>query len=617
MGMIGKLLRGIWRGLDGLRRVLQLVFMLALMALVFGAMRKSLPALPHDGALVVHPSGRIVEELAGNPVQRAFDEASGQADPETLLWDLTEGIRAATTDSRVKLLLLELDDLQSASEPVLEEIARELKAFRASGKRIIAHGNSFTQAQYYLAAQADDIWLDPQGMVLLDGYGRYGTYLKGAIDKLSIDVHVFRVGRYKSAVEPYTRSDMSADDREEARAYLGGLWQGYLTAVAAARGIEPAALKDYADKFVPAVEAVQGDTAKLALERKLVTELVDDATAERKLVELVGEENEGDGFKAIAFHDYLTVQKAERTLHKAPKSNDRIDVIIASGEILDGEQDPGAVGGVTAARMLREARRDDDVKAVVLRIDSPGGSVFASEQILREVVELQQAGKPVVASMGGVAASGGYYIAAKADKIIASATTITGSIGIFAVFPTADRALGKLGITVDGVGTTPLSGAMRLDRPLDAAVGRFVQTSIEHGYRQFLNHVAAGRDKSVEEIHEVAQGRVWIGNDALANGLVDSLGGYDDAVKAAAELAMLKEGDYRVQRVAPEMDWTQRLAMRLKMSVARLAGQVLGSQNTSVMALLGHFSPLQKGLLRLQQMSRPGEAYAYCFCTPE
>ena len=617
MGMIGKLLRGIWRGLDGLRRVLQLVFMLALMALVIGAMRKSLPALPHDGALVVHPSGRIVEELAGNPVQRAFDEASGQADPETLLWDLTEGIHAAASDSRVKLLLLELDDLQSASEPVLEEIARELKAFRASGKRIIAHGNSFTQAQYYLAAQANDIWLDPQGMVLIDGYGRYGTYLKGAIDKLSIDVHVFRVGRYKSAVEPYTRSDMSADDREEARAYLGGLWQGYLTAVAAARGIEPAALKDYADKFVPAVEAVHGDTGKLALERKLVTELVDDATAERKLVELVGEENEGDGFKAIAFHDYLTVQKAERTLHKAPKGNDRIDVIIASGEILDGEQDPGAVGGVTAARMLREARRDDDVKAVVLHIDSPGGSVFASEQILREVVELQQAGKPVVASMGGVAASGGYYIAAKADKIIASATTITGSIGIFAVFPTADRALSKLGITVDGVGTTPLSGAMRLDRPLDPVVGRFVQTSIEHGYGQFLTHVATGRDKSVEEIHEVAQGRVWIGSDALGKGLVDGLGGYDDAVKAAAELAMLKEGDYRVQRVAPEMDWTQRLAMRLKMSVARLAGQVLGSQNTSVMALLGHFSPLQKGLLRLQQLSRPGEAYAYCFCTPE
>lgn len=617
MGMIGKLLRGIWRGLDGLRRVLQLVFMLALVALVIGAMRKSLPALPHDGALVVHPSGRIVEELAGNPVQRAFDEASGQADPETLLWDLTEGIHAAASDSRVKLLLLELDDLQSASEPVLEEVARELKAFRAAGKRIIAHGNSFTQAQYYLAAQADDIWLDPQGMVLLDGYGRYGTYLKGAIDKLNIDVHVFRVGRYKSAVEPYTRSDMSADDREEARAYLGGLWQGYLSAVGAARGIEPAVLKQYADQFVPAVEAAQGDTAQLALKSKLVTELVDDAAAERKLVDLVGEENEGDGFKAIAFHDYLTVQKAERTLHKSPKGNDRIDVIIASGEILDGEQDPGAVGGVTAARMLREARRDDDVKAVVLRIDSPGGSVFASEQILREVSELQQAGKPVVASMGGVAASGGYYIAAKADKIIASATTITGSIGIFAVFPTADRALGKLGITVDGVGTTPLSGAMRLDRPLDPVVGRFVQTSIEHGYRQFLGHVAAGRDKSVEQIHAVAQGRVWIGNDALANGLVDSLGGYDDAVKAAAQLAMLKDGDYRVQRVAPEMDWTQRLAMRLKMSVARLAGQVLGSQNTSLMALLGHFSPLQKGLLRLQQMSRPGEAYAYCFCTPE
>lgn len=617
MGIIGKFLRGIWRGLDGLRRVLQLVFMLALLALVFGAMRKSLPHLPHEGALVLQPSGRLVEELSGNPVQRAFDEARGQGEPETLLWDLTDAIHAAAADRRVKLLVLELDGLEGASQPALEEVARELKAFRTAGKQIIARGSSFTQAQYYLAAHADSIWLDPMGMVLIDGYGRYGNYFKGALDKLSIDVHVFRVGRYKSAVEPYMRNDMSADDREEARAYLEGLWQGYLKAVAAARGIEPAALKAYADGFAQAVEGVRGDTAKLALDRGLVTELVDDASAERKLIELVGEEDDGEGYRAMSLGDYLTVQKAERQLHKAPKGKDRIEVVIASGEILDGEQDPGTVGGLTAAHVLREARHDDDVKAVVLRIDSPGGSVYASEQILREVVELQAAGKPVVASMAGVAASGGYYIAAKADKIIASPTTITGSIGIFAVFPTLDRALGKLGITTDGLGTTPLAGALRPDRPMDAAASRVVQSSIEHGYRQFLGHVAAGRDKTEEQIHEVAQGRVWIGSDAQSRGLVDALGGYDDAVKAAAELASLKEGEYRVQRAEPELDWAQSLAMRLKVSVARQVGSVVGPQPSVLAALAGRFTRLQHELLRLQQGSRPGQAYAYCFCTVE
>ena len=615
MGIIGKFLRGIWRGLDALRRVLQLVFMLALLALVIGAMRKSLPHLPHEGALVIQPSGRLVEELSGNPVQRAFDEASGQGEPETLLWDVTEAIHAAATDKRVKLLVLQLDSLQGASQPALEEVAREIKAFRAAGKQVIARGREFTQAQYYLAAHADQIWLDPMGLVLLDGYARYGNYLKGALDKLSIDVHVFRVGRYKSAVEPYLRSDMSADDREEARAYLDGLWQGYLTSVAAARGITPAALKGYADGFAKAVEGVAGDTAKLALDRGLVTELIDDAAADRKLVELVGEEDDGDGYRAMSLGDYLTVLKAERQLHKAPKGKDRIEVIIASGEILDGEQDPGTVGGLTAAHLLRDARHDDDVKAVVLRIDSPGGSVYASEQILREVVELQAAGKPVVASMSGVAASGGYYIAAKADKIIASPTTITGSIGIFAVFPTLDRALGRLGITTDGLGTTPLAGALRLDRPLDPAAGRVIQTSIEHGYRQFLGHVAAGRDKTEAEVHEVAQGRVWIGRDALAKGLVDALGGYDDAVKAAAELASLKEGEYRVQRAEPELDWAQSLAMRLKMSVAAQAGRVLGQHNSLLVTLAGQFTPLQRELLRLQQGARPGRAVAYCFCT--
>jgi len=615
MASIRGFLLGVWRFLDGLRRALQLLVMLVVCVVLVGLLRKSVPSMPHDGALVLHPVGHIVEQLSGNPVERAFDEASGQRQAQTLLWDLTEGIAAATADKRVTAMVLELDGFEGAGQPILEELSASLAKFKQSGKKLIARGSSYSQAQYYLAAQADEIYLDPYGMVLIEGYERYGTYFKGALDKLSVDVHLFRVGKFKSAAEPYIRSDMSAEDREETLGYLNGLWKGYRSAVAGVRGLQPEALQAYADGFATQIQKQSGDTAQMALDAGLVTALKTDDEIDQRLIELVGEDSEEHDYRAIEFDQYLRVVQAEAKLHH--KNKDRVAVVIASGEILDGDQDPGLVGGRSTAKLLREARLDDKTKAVVLRIDSPGGSVFASELIYREVVALRAAGKPVVASMGDVAASGGYYIAAPADQIFSSATTITGSIGIFAVFPTVDRAMARLGLSVDGVGTTALSGKMRIDRPLDDVTAKVVQSSINRGYEQFLSHVAEGRDKTRDEVHEIAQGRVWIGSDAQRLGLVDTLGGYGEAVAAAVKLAQLTEGSYQVERVEPELDWAGQLAMRINTHMARLSGGMLGKSLQGWSGLLARLSPVQAGLLHLQQSAKPGQAYAYCYCTVE
>jgi protease-4 len=612
MSSVGGFFRGVWRGLDGLRKFLHLLLLLILFGFLIGALRGTIPKLPHKAALVIQPQGQIVEQLASEPIQRAFDEASGQGESQTLLWDLTEAINAAAKDERVQALVLELDDMDGAGQPTLEEIAVALRKFRATGKKIVARASNYSQSQYYLASQADEIYLDPFGMVLIDGFERYRMYFKGALDKLSVDMHLFRVGMYKSAGETYVRKDMSAEDREESLTYLNALWNGYQTAIGGARNLDAGAVASYSNGFVDQVKKAQGDTAAVALEAGLVTALKSAPEVEQRMIELVGEDSTDNSYNAIAQADYLRVLKAERRIRDG--GHKRIGVVIASGDILDGDQPPGTVGGQSTARLIREARLDDDVKALVLRVDSPGGSVTASEQIYREVVALQAAGKPVVVSMGDLAASGGYYIAAPADEIIASPMTITGSIGIYAAVPTVDRGLAKLGVTVDGVGTTKMSGVQRLDRPLDPLLSEFLQLQLNHGYEQFLGHVAKGRSRTRDEIHEIAQGRVWVGSDALRIGLVDSLGGYDDAVKAAAKRANLGD-DYVVERVEPELSWAQQLALQLRISVASTAGSLLRGKATGLNAVLAHLSPLEAEVARFERLSTPNHTYAYCFCT--
>jgi protease-4 len=613
MQFLGRFLRGLWRFLDGLRRVLHLLLLLALFGLIVGALRESIPRLPEKGALVIHPSGEIVEQLATVPLERALTEASEQREPQTLLWDLTDAIRAAARDPRIQALLIETDDLAGVGQVKLEELAAAIAAFRASGKKVIARGSYYLQGQYYLAAQADEVYLDPFGFVLLDGYERYSMYFKDALDKLGIDVHLFRAGRYKSAAEPLIRRDMSPEDREESRAYLQALWNGYRSAVARARGTTPEAIAHYAESFAASVRAAGGDTAAVAKAAGLVTGLRTARQVDARMAELVGADPDNDSFRQVSQQDYLRVLRAERRLRHGRGA--QIGVVVASGEILDGIQPPGSVGGESTARLLREARLDRDIRAVVLRVDSPGGSVFASEQIYREVAALKRAGKPVIVSMSDLAASGGYYIGASADEIIASANTITGSIGVFAGVPTFNRGLGKLGINVDGVGTTPLSGALRLDRPMSRDAEQLLQASVDHTYEEFLARVAAGRGKTREQVDAIAQGRVWAGVDAVGRGLVDRVGGYDDAIRAAASRAHLGK-DYRVRRIEPELTVMQQLLLQVRAGGAALVRAALGAADP-VAGLARRVDPMQRELARWERLATAGRPVAYCACAVE
>jgi protease IV len=612
MHTLGRFIYGIWRGLDVVRRCLHLLLLLALFGIVIGALRQSTPHIPDKAALVVRPSGDIVEQLSGEPIERALNEAQGQGVPQTLLWDLTTAIRTAAADARIPVLVIDTDDMGSVGQAKLEELAAAVAVFRHSGKRIIARGTYFLQAQYYLAAQADEVYLDPFGFVLLDGYDRYRMFFKDALDKLSIDMHLFRAGKFKSAAETFTRHDMSPEDREESEVYLQALWRGYRTAVAGARSLKAEAIAQYADSYVTAVAAAGGDTAKVAKDSGLVSGLKTQQEVEDRLIDLVGADVAGKGYRQVSVADYLRATHAE---DKQRGKGQAVGVVIASGEILDGKQPPGTVGGESTAQLLREARQDDDIRAVVLRIDSPGGSVLASEQIYREVLALKKDGKPVVVSMSDVAASGGYYIAAAADQIIASPNTITGSIGVFAGVPTFSRSLAKLGINVDGVGTTPLSGSTELDRPMSADAGRLIQITVDHAYEEFLARVAKGRGKTREAIDAIAQGRVWAGSDARQQGLVDRLGTYDDAVSEAATRAGLKAG-YGVRRIEPELTWPQQLLFQLRSTGDRLLERI-GLARSGAAQLLQRLKPLDLELVRWARLSSPNSIYAYCFCSIE
>jgi len=610
MGAIGAIFGVIWRILDGLRRFLHLLLLLLIFGFVIGAMRGSIPVVPSKAALVLAPEGDLVEQLSGEPIERAINEARGQGRAETLLWDLTDGIRAAAKDKRIQALVIDLENFHGGGLPTLQELARAIGEFRASGKKVVAYGAGFMQEQYYIAAQADEVYLDPMGFVLIDGYDRYRMFYKDAIDKLALNVNVFRVGAYKSAVEVFTRNDMSAEDREESLGYLNALWATYQDEVARARKLSPAAIADYVATLPAAVSAAGGDAAKVALQAKLVTGIKTRLEVERRLIELVGEDDSNGSFNAVLDLDYARAVHADEKLKLDGTA--RVGVIVAAGEILDGDQPPGTIGGSSTSQLIREARMDDDVKAVVLRVDSPGGSVMASEEIYREVLALKAAGKPVVVSMGDLAASGGYYFAAPADEIWASPATITGSIGIFAIIPTIDRTLDKVGVHVDGVGTTALSGQLRLDRPLGEAAKTLLQSTVSRGYSEFLARVATGRKKTVGEVNEIAQGRVWAGMDGKRLGLVDHLGSFDDAVKAAARRAKLTT--YETQFIEPELSVAQQLALEFQTSAIRTALR-MDTHSRSLAAVAARLNPLEREVERLSRFSTPNRLYAYCFCS--
>ena len=605
---IGKLLHWIWSGLDGLRKVLHLVLLLLLFGSLWAVFSRSIPIVPQKAALVVAPQGPLVEQLSGDPFERLVAESLRQQPTETLLRDVVDAIDAAADDARISALYLDVGGLEGTGLAKLEEVARAIRKFRASGKPVIAYGDFYDQRQYYLAAQADEVYLDPQGIVYVDGFANYGLYFKDTIDKVAADWNIFRVGEYKSAVEPFTRNDMSPEEREASLVWLGTVWGTYKNAVAEARGIEPAALQAYADDAVEALRRAGGSLAQMALQAGLVTDLKGRFAVEERLAEVTGEDDNGGIYVGVDHGAYLANVRSQEALSRR-SATDTVAVIVAQGEILPGEQPPGMIGSDTLAWQLREAREDENVKAVVLRIDSPGGSVFASEVIRREVVALREAGKPVVASMSSLAASGGYYIAMDADRIVASPATLTGSIGIFAMFPTFQRTLEKFGVHSDGVGTTALSGEFRPDRPLGEASRQILQQSIEYEYAQFVGHVAEGRDKAVEQVEAVAQGRVWAGADAVDLGLVDELGGYPRAIELAAELANLGK-DFRVDYPEASGGLGEIFGLRIRAALAGLVMPLL--PKSALPQLPAGLAPVVAEAQRLTRLSDPRSLYVYC-----
>jgi protease-4 len=599
----------IWRILEGMRKVLHLALLLLIFGFVLAALHSSIPIVPRSAALIIAPQGELVEQIAGDPVRRALGEASGGPAPETLLRDVTDAIAAAKSDSRIKLIVLDVDELAPSGLSKLQEIGAALRDFRASGKRVIAAGDSFSQSQYYLAAQAGEVYLDPMGEVSVNGFSYYRMYYKDAIEKLSVDLNVFRAGTFKSYTDQFSRNDMAPSEREETSVWLESLWHAYTQDVTHARSLPAGALKDFIAEQPASLQAVNGDMAKMALQRGLVTALKSRRQVADDLKGLVGEDDNNHSFNSIGMNQYLAAVRSKHALKG--KSDAKIGIVVASGEIFDGHQMPGAIGGESTSNLLRQARYDNAVKAVVLRVDSPGGSEFASEKILREVQALRKAGKPVVVSMSTYAASGGYYIAAAANQIFASPTTITGSIGVFSYIPTFQRTLEKLGVKVDGIGTTPLAGDLRVDRALGPVTKQLLQASVDHAYAQFVRRVADGRKKSVEDVDKIAQGRVWAGLDAQRIGLVDHLGGLKEASDAAAKLAELGK-DYDVDYIEPDLSLREELLMQIRSQAVRL-GQSAGliPQRTEVERIL---DPLLEQVRAITQLKDPRGLYSYCWC---
>lgn len=609
---IAGILMFFWRGLNFVREfVLNLFFVLLVLVVAgiwFQLSSSDTPSEVKKGALVLNLSGVVVEQTNADNKLSKFGRqllgANGEQLKENSLFDLVDTIRQAKTDPRITGMVMELQNFAGADQPSLQYIGKALREFRDSGKPIFARGDSYTQAQYYLASFANRIYLSPQGVVDLHGFATNGLYFKTLLEKLKVTSNVFRVGTYKSAVEPFLRDDMSPEARDADKRWIGELWQNYLNTLAANRQLTPSQVFPGARGVLDELQKLGGDTAAYALNNKLVDELASPSAVDQSLIKTFGWDKAAQDYTGTSIYDYSSDTAAKTDADS--KSN--IAVIVVNGAIMDGEESQGNVGGDTTAQEIRQARFDENIKAIILRVNSPGGSVTASEMIREELAAAKAAGKPVVVSMGGMAASGGYWISTPADFIIASPNTLTGSIGIFGVINTVQDTLSSIGVYTDGVSTSPLAD-VTLTKQLPAEVSEMMQLSIEYGYKNFVNLVAKSRHKTPEQVDAIAQGHVWTGSDAKANGLVDALGDFDDAVVKASELANIKQ---------PELDWYQQDPGLLKGLIGQLnisAAQTVlpdSLRNLIPAPMLDALNKMQKQPGLLGTFNDPQNRYAFC-----
>ena len=573
--------------------MLSIIFFAIFALFLIGVFSNQLPPIPEKGALYLAPSGVLVDQKSYiYPLDSLFADQT-MSNQETLVRDIIESIDSAAYDSRITHLVMVTDFLESASLAKLEEISQALMRFKSKGKPIIAVADNFTQSQYFLAAHADEILLNPMGSVLITGIGAYGNYFRNALEKLDIKVHVFRAGDYKSAAEPFLRNNMSAEAKEDISAVINQLWLSYTGKIESLRELEKGTIDSLVNNLHSELQATQGDTAKLAYETGLIDYVATRSEMHNYLNSQITNDIHGE-FVAIDMPFYIANIRQENSQKQAA---DKIAVVVAKGTIFDGEQPEGDIGGDTLSQILSDLRYDPQVKAIVLRIDSPGGSAFASDNIRDSLYGQGNQQVPIVVSMGSYAASGGYWIAAEADKIVAMPSTITGSIGVYSMIPTFEKTLGKLGVNSDGVGTTDIADIMQLDRPMSKQAKVILQSSVDHIYDRFINLVASGRDQSPEVIHDIAQGRIWTGQQALERGLVDQLGGLNEAIAAAAELAGIEEYSitYPSRILSPQEQFFQDISRNFSASMSKIGfskftSNLINSEMMTAVSPLKHLS---------------------------
>ena len=610
-GRLWRLVCACGRAVNGLRLVVvNLVFLILLSVILAIAWMTLSPVahhVPDNSVLLLKPEGQLVDQYRRISLQQILTHEYSK---QIRLRDLLRVINAAAIDPRITQIVLDPSQMQSTGFASLRELGVALDHFRAHGKRVLAWASSFSQKQYYLAIHADQVLLDPKGELMLTGLSNYHLFYKGLIDKLGVQVHVFRVGKFKSAVEPYLLSQASAASKKADRFWLGGIWNDYLGEVARHRHISVATLREDMDALPVKISSTSGSLAQLALHEHLI----DATVTPSQLIAILHKRGvplgpKGFGIRSVSFKKYMAALPMP-----GGGSTPGVTVVVAEGDIQRGWRLPGAIGGASTAALIRTAREDKRTRALVLRVNSPGGDVYASEQIRREVALTRAAHIPVVVSMGDVAASGGYWISMNASRIVAEPNTITGSIGIFGLYYSLPQSLAKLGIRSDGVATGTLAGAFDVTRPLSPAVAHLIQAMINKGYHDFISGVARARGQSLSAVAAIAQGRVWTGRQAMQRGLVDRLGGLHTAIIEAAKLAGLPDAGYPVRYQSLPLNRFQRTLGDLGQGVA----QVTLQRHSIAFPVLPHqWRRLTLGL-NLLRRAEPGKPhiYAYCFCVP-
>lgn len=551
--------------------------------------------------------GNIVEERKIlNSIERILEDPlfgqSGQQ--ETLLQDILDVIDTSSSDDNIKVILLNLKQMGRAGLNQLEAIGSALETFKKSGKQVIAAEDYYSQSQYFLASYADTIFVNPMGGVDVHGLGVYKLYFKDAIDSLKINYNIFKVGTYKSALEPFTRTNMSSQDQKQNEVWLSKLWQNFSSIVTENRNISSFQLRRYTDNISDELKKAKGNTAQLAINTGLVDKMMTRSQIKNHLKSLSG--STGNSLPVTNTKRYLENIVPSYTLDNTSQQN--IGLIVAEGSILPGKQPTGFIGGDSLASLIEKARTDSSIKALVLRINSGGGSAFASEIIRQSLLEFKKSNKPLVVSMGSVAASGGYWIAADADEIWAEKTTITGSIGIFGAVPTFEKSLESLGIYSDGIGTTPLAAGLNITRPLSQPIKDSIQQTIEYNYGQFLGIVATGRDIPLDSVAQLAEGRVYDGATAKGIGLVDSLGSLDEAIQATAKLAGLT--DYAARYIQPPSTVKDQLLQYFTSGLKPFASKV----DSGLVTLLKETFSTQ--IDQFMTLDDPAGVYAVCEISP-